>query len=87
MGLSYTGTMCDEKYNAGVNEDRGSWQFTVETLAHELGHNWGMAHDSQGNSCSSSGFIMNRCTRKFHSALARTQMHAQIDMRSRVYTH
>ena len=26
--------------------------------AHEIGHNLGMSHDSQGNRCKSNGFIM-----------------------------
>ena len=27
-------------------------------MAHEIGHNLGMSHDSSGNSCDSNGYIM-----------------------------
>ncbi|ORZ38199.1 hypothetical protein BCR44DRAFT_132405, partial [Catenaria anguillulae PL171] len=30
----------------------------ASTLAHEIGHNLNLMHDSQGNSCPSSGFVM-----------------------------
>ena len=61
-GVAYTNAACSSRYSAGVDEDHYGtmWQFTVETLAHELGHNLGSSHDSDpsGDPCDSSAFIM-----------------------------
>jgi len=59
-GLAWVGTLCRAGYSSGVNEDKGLWQYTVETVAHELGHNFGAGHDSQGSavSCPQSGYVM-----------------------------
>ena len=58
-GLAWTGTMCrTDGYSSGVNEDKGLYQYTAETLAHEIGHNLNAKHDSDGNGCPKSGYIM-----------------------------
>ena len=59
-GLAWKGTMCTSS-SSGVNEDKGLYQYTVETVAHEMGHNFGMHHDGDAkdnNNCNSKNFIM-----------------------------
>lgn len=68
MGLATVGGVCLENYNCitaefGVTNQFGrpfpSAGFTsVYILAHEIGHNLGMSHDSRGNECPKDGFIM-----------------------------
>lgn len=48
IGLAWIGTVCGV-YSSGVIESsRTSTQLTIQTLAHEMGHNWGSNHDSAG---------------------------------------
>lgn len=68
MGLATVGGVCLDNYNCitaefGVTNQFGrpfpSAGFTsVYILAHEIGHNLGMSHDSKGNACPKDGFIM-----------------------------
>ena len=68
MGLATVGGVCLDHYNCitaefGVTNAFGrpfpSAGFTsVYILAHEIGHNLGMSHDSRGNQCPVDGFIM-----------------------------
>lgn len=68
MGLATVGGVCLPEYNCitaefGVTNQFGrpfpSAGFTsVYILAHEIGHNLGMSHDSKGNECPKDGFIM-----------------------------
>ena len=68
MGLSTVTGVCDRSHGCvigelGVENREGrpypSCGFTaVYVMAHEIGHNLGMKHDSSGNSCPRDGFVM-----------------------------
>ncbi|XP_072432110.1 disintegrin and metalloproteinase domain-containing protein 12-like [Chiloscyllium punctatum] len=51
-GLASFGGMCSVENSGGVNSDgRPSFMAIAATLAHEMGHNLGMAHDSVSRGC------------------------------------
>ncbi|KAB0398789.1 hypothetical protein E2I00_014013 [Balaenoptera physalus] len=59
LGLSHVAGMCQPHRSCNINEDTGlPLAFTV---AHELGHSFGIQHDGSGNDCEPVGkrpFIM-----------------------------
>ncbi|XP_022101799.1 A disintegrin and metalloproteinase with thrombospondin motifs 10-like [Acanthaster planci] len=56
LGLAYVGA-CDSKEAVSVSSFL-SFDEATDTAAHEIGHNLGMCHDSEGNSCPPSGYVM-----------------------------
>ncbi|XP_077980914.1 A disintegrin and metalloproteinase with thrombospondin motifs 6-like [Glandiceps talaboti] len=53
LGLAPVGGMCNPDRSCSINEDMGL--ATSFTIAHEMGHNFGMQHDGRGNSCGTPG--------------------------------
>ncbi|XP_034376496.1 disintegrin and metalloproteinase domain-containing protein 25-like [Arvicanthis niloticus] len=52
LGLAYVGTVCDPSYNCGVDRLIGHNLFYFgHIIAHEMGHNLGMQHDSGSCTC------------------------------------
>ena len=58
VGLGYIGSLCSSNFSLAVVQTTFSTAGSGVVMAHELGHNFGAEHDGDGNSCPSSGFIM-----------------------------
>ncbi|XP_030057683.1 zinc metalloproteinase-disintegrin-like NaMP isoform X2 [Microcaecilia unicolor] len=59
VGLAYVGTMCSADHSAGVIQDHSRIAIAVgATVAHEMGHNLGMNHDTRDCRCPSGSCIM-----------------------------
>jgi hypothetical protein len=60
-GIAYVGTVCDAKLGVSLSQQSFGTTISALIMAHELGHNFGAAHDGEpGTPCASvnGGFIM-----------------------------
>ncbi|XP_074973643.1 zinc metalloproteinase-disintegrin-like NaMP [Phalacrocorax aristotelis] len=59
IGLAFLKSICSDVYSAGIIEDHNRNEIAVAaTMAHEMGHNLGMSHDTKACACSGKVCIM-----------------------------
>uniref|UniRef100_A0A098M208 Metalloproteinase (Type III) 9a n=1 Tax=Hypsiglena sp. JMG-2014 TaxID=1550645 RepID=A0A098M208_9SAUR len=59
IGYGYVGTLCSPKFSSAIVQDHTErTSLMASTMAHELGHNLGINHDTDSCTCSSNGCVM-----------------------------
>uniref|UniRef100_A0A8C3NGV3 Uncharacterized protein n=1 Tax=Geospiza parvula TaxID=87175 RepID=A0A8C3NGV3_GEOPR len=59
IGLAFMKSICSDSFSAGIIQDHNRNEVAVAaTMAHEMGHNLGMSHDTQACSCNDDICIM-----------------------------
>lgn len=58
VGLAYLAAMCTGERSGLIAQTKNVAAAAAEIVVHELGHNLGMPHDSDGNACPGSGYLM-----------------------------
>uniref|UniRef100_A0A182C5R1 Metalloproteinase n=1 Tax=Phalotris mertensi TaxID=1260334 RepID=A0A182C5R1_9SAUR len=59
VGLGYIGSLCQPKYSSAIVQDHSDLtSLMASTVAHELGHNLGIDHDTNSCHCSSNVCVM-----------------------------
>uniref|UniRef100_A0A663MEW1 ADAM metallopeptidase domain 28 n=1 Tax=Athene cunicularia TaxID=194338 RepID=A0A663MEW1_ATHCN len=59
IGLAFLKSICSDTYSAGIIQDHNRNEIAVAaTMAHEMGHNLGMSHDTKACTCNAEVCIM-----------------------------
>ncbi|KAI1230089.1 hypothetical protein IHE44_0010479, partial [Lamprotornis superbus] len=74
IGLAFLKSICSDLYSAGIIQDHNRNEIAVAaTMAHEMGHNLGMSHDTEACSCTDHVCIMTDTYKKSGSVCRAVQ--------------